>query len=631
MNVNHPEEQTFLKRLTTVVEANLSDENFSVEKLAELAGLSRSMLHRRLIKLTGKSATELITETKLEKAKDLLMKGDFTSAEIAYKVGFSSPSYFNKVFRKHFNQSPGEVRKKSIQNHVQTQKWSVEEWSDHHDKKRFGFKQKLTIWSIVAILVVAVAIAVYNRIYLIEKSIAVLPLYNLTGQPENDFFAEGMHDAIIGELGKLSNLRVISRTSTLRYHDSDMLLKDIANELRVNIIVEASLVSVGDSLKLLIQLIDVLPKERHLLSTEYNDEMKNVLKIHSLVVKDIAQKINLKITKGEEERLKQSRTVDPETYKAYLRGMYHISKGTPEAFEKGINYLHEAIEKDPGDPFAYAALALGYANIGHGQLNAKEAFNRATTAAKTAIKIDPTIDEAYTALAILHLYQSWDWPQAKEAFENAIKQNPNNEIAHAHFAWYHVLFSDFDKAIYHGKKAAELNPLYVSYSTWLALLYYSNKQYNEAEHWAKLALELKENTPYGNLVMGWVNLHREKYDEAIAFHEKLPISNYYNVMRGYAYLKAGQKERAMELWKEMEELSKTQSINSCYRGFMAAYLGFTDKSFELLNEAFDKKQYPIAYINFYPYTEDIRNDPRYDRLLRKLNLPHEKVLMVTNW
>jgi tetratricopeptide (TPR) repeat protein len=129
--------------------------------------------------------------------------------------------------------------------------------------------------------------------------------------------------------------------------------------------------------------------------------------------------------------------------------------------------------------------------------------------------------------------------------------------------------------------------------------------------------------------MGWINLKREKYNEAIAYHEKLPTGNYYNMMRGYAYLKAGQRERAMELWKEMEELAKTQDINTCYRGFMAAYMGFTDKSFELLNEAIDKKQYPITYINLYPYTEDIRKDPRYGELLRKLNLPYEKILMVS--
>ena len=278
-----------------------------------------------------------------------------------------------------------------------------------------------------------------------ERSIAVLPLHNLTGQVENNYFVDGMHDALIGELGQIGSLRVISRTSTLRYRDSNILLKDIAHELGVNTIVEGSIIGAGDSLRILIQLIDVYPKERHIFANEYPDGMHNVLTVQSSAVKDIAKKINVKLSKNEEQRLAKQRTVNPETYKAYLRGMYYLNQGTEESFEKGINYLQEAIDKDPGDPYAYAGLAVGYAMVGHGQLNSEEAFLRATSAAKKAIKLDPTIDEAYTALSILYLYDVWDWSLTKEAFENALANNPNNEIAHAHFAWYYVLFRGYGK------------------------------------------------------------------------------------------------------------------------------------------------------------------------------------------
>lgn len=619
--------EQFTDIISRIIEDNIDNENFSVEDLAKGAGLSRSMLHRKLKKLTGKSASDLITEKRLLRAKELLENDVATASEIAYRVGFNSPSYFNKVFKKHFKISPGEVRKHS--KITKNQKASDLELGrlDYFQRKTKLLRSKEMI-AFLAIIVTGVVI--YLGLILFrstERSIAVLPLNNLTGQAENDYFVNGMHDALIGELGKLSALRVISRKSTLRYRDSDMLLPDIAKELGVNTIVEGSVLGVGDSLRILIQLIDVFPKERHILANEYTEGLQNVLAMQFSAVKDIANKIDIKISKPEQERLEQARTVNPETYKAYLRGMYYINLGTPENFEKGIKYLLESIDKDPADPFAYAALALGYANVGHGQLDAAEAFRRAISAANTAIKLDPTIDEAYTAQALIYLYQYWEWDKAKEAFESAIKQNPNNALAHAHFAWYHILFYDLEKAIYHGKKAADLNPLYVSYNAWLSLIYYKNKEYNEAESWAKKALELRENVPYANYALGLVNLHRKNYTEAIVFHEKLPVNDHFKTLLGYAYVKAGKKEKALVLWNEMEEKSKNQWVNPCYRGMMAVYLGFTDKAFELLNEACDKKFYPINYIHYFPFIKEIWSDPRYAELLKKMNLPHPNVTM----
>ena len=176
-----------------------------------------------------------------------------------------------------------------------------------------------------------------------------------------------------------------------------------------------------------------------------------------------------------------------------------------------------------------------------------------------------------------------------------------------------------------------LEPFSASYTAWLALLYYHNKEYDKAELWARKALALKDNVPYGNLTLGWVCIQKKMYQHAIEYYEKLPVNGaYWQTLRGYAYVKAGQREKALALWNELEVLSKKQSVNSCYRGMMAAYLGFTDKAFELLNDAYKNKIYPIIYINFYPCTEDLRNDPRYHALLRKMNLPHTGLLLSSN-
>ena len=610
----------FLLKVHQGIDDNLDNENFSVEELAQNVGLSRSMLHRKLIKLIGKSASDLITEKRLNRAKELLEKDTATVSEIAYRVGFNSPSYFNKVFKTHYKVSPGNVRKGVI----------IKGDGLSKDQKRF------IPWKVIIIIFIVLTIGgglfyASKIVTTPERSIAVLPFNNLTGQAENAYFIDGMHDALIGELGRIVSLRVISRTSTLRYRESDMLLKDIAQELGVNTIVEGSILGAGDSLRILIQLIDVYPKERHLLANEYHDKMQNVLTVQNSAVQDIAKKIKLKLSKTEEQRFKKNRTVNQESYKDYFRGMYYMNQGTNESFEKGIKFLLGAIERDPGDPFAYGGLALGYATMGHGQLDSKEAFNRATVAAKKAIKLDPSLDEAYTALASLYLYDTRDWTVTKKAFENALANNPNNEYAHAHFAWYHVLFDDMEKTLYHAHKAAVLEPFSPAYKSWLAALYFYYKEYDKAGYWAGKAIELKENNPYGNYVMALVNLQKKKYKLAVEYIENLPEKGvYWKTIRGYVYVRANKREKALAYWDEIEEYSKTHWTNPCHRGMMAAYLGFTDKAFELLNTAVENNTYPIAYLQTYPFTEDIENDPRFQALYQKMNLPYKRTIISSN-
>ena len=353
-----------------------------------------------------------------------------------------------------------------------------------------------------------------------------------------------------------------------------------------------------------------------------------VLHIQNRAVKDIAGKIKIKLTESEKNNLTKAHSVNPETYKAYLRGMYYLNKGTVEDFETGIKYLQEAIGKDPGEPFAYAALALGYATAGHGQLNPEQTFIRASAAAQKAINLDPTIPEAYTALAMLYLYNAWDLPSAREAFENAIFNQPNNEIAHAHFAWYYVLNNNKDKAIYHAKKATMIEPLSPAYKSWLALIYCYFEEYEEAEYWAEKSFELNENIPYGNFSKGWTCLQKDEYQKAIEYANKIPEYDWYwKMLKGYIYLKAGERERALEYYNNMVEYSKNNWVNYAVMGMMAANLGFSDKAFEYLEKAVEQKLYPLNFINFYPSSENIRLDPRYNDLMHKLNLPTNNMLV----
>ena len=606
-------EDQFLTIIDQIIDDNIDNENFSVEDLAGKAGLSRSMLHRKLKKLTGKSASDRITETRLKHAKNLLENDVATVSEIAYRVGFNDPSYFNRVFKKHFNVSPGDVRRiVAVDPEILSPARS----------KGYKLSVRITVILLIIIVTGGGVYYIFKGLRPSEVSIAVLPFHNLTGQSENDYFVDGMHDALIGELGLIGSVRVISRTSTLPYRNNDMLLPDIARELGVNTIVEASVMAIGDSIKFLIQLIDVFPKERHLLKNEYYDAMHNVVKIQTTAVVDIAQKIRIRLSEDEEQLLEKSRTVNPETYQAYLKGMYYINQGTRESIETGLDYLAKAIERDPSDPYAYAGFALGKAIQGHGMIASQESFRSARAAAEKALIIEPTNDEAHTALALLYLYQYWDWPKAQEAFEKAISNNPNNVIAHAHYAWYHVLQGDMNKSIFHAKKAVDLDPLSASYQSWLAWLYYDNEDYDQAEFWARSSLELSDNIPWGNMVLGWTYLKNRQFGEALETHEKLPNKTpRWKWFRCRTYVLAGEREKAISIWNELEELSENQWVNPFYLGMIAGILGYSDRAFELINEAYDNKYFPLIYIDVFPTVEFIRNDPRYNTLLQKMNLP----------
>lgn len=621
-------EDQFLTIIDQIIDDNIGNEDFSVEDLAQQAGLSRSMLHRKLIKVTGKSASLRITEKRLEHARNLLENDVATVSEVAYRVGFSDPSYFNKVFKKHYQVSPGNVKKNLKIDNNKPLKEQDPEIPASSKTKGYRSSVRVALFLIVIIISGGGLFYIFRGLRPTEVSIAVLPLHNLTGQPENDYFVDGMHESLIGELGQLGVPRVISRTSTLGFRNSDMLLPEIAKKLDVNTIVEGSVMAIGDSIKFLIQLIDVFPKERHLLKKEYSDVVQNVVKIQTIAVKDIAEKIRIRLSENEEQLLEEARKVNPETHQAYLRGMYFLNQGTFESTKTGLAFLEQAIKKDPGDPSAYAGFALGKAIQGHGAIAPRESFRSAKAAADKALIIDPSNDEAHTALALLYLYQYWDWPKAQEAFEKAISNNPNNVIAHAHYAWYHVLIGNINQSIFHAKRAVELDPLAASYQSWLAWLYYHNDDYDQAELWTRKSLELSPDIPWGNMVLGWTYLKNTQFDKAIEVHERLPNNTArWRWFRCRTYVLAGEKEKAISIWNELEELSENQWINPFYLGMIAGVLGDTDRAFELINEAVDNKYFPLTYMDVFPSSDFIKNDPRYRAILQKMNLPFDRTLL----
>lgn len=458
------------------------------------------------------------------------------------------------------------------------------------------------------------------------NSIAILPLNNLTGDPDQDYFADGMHETLTAVMAQISALRVISRTSTDVYRAVSRPLPEIARELRVAHIIEGSVLRSGDRIQLTLQLIDAETDE-HIWAENFDRDIKDILKLQSEVARTVAERISVKLTLDEDQRLADTREVNPETYRAYLRGIYYLNQFTPEGFAKGLAYLHEAVASDPGDPLAYAALARGYALIGHSASPPPDAWARAKDTATKAALLDPDLPEAHTALAEIKLYYDWDWEGARESFEKAIELNPSQDWAHAHYGWYFQLTGDAERAIEEMKKAQAIGPLMPLWPTWVGWLYWGENELYEALAYAHKAVELSPDFSWGLYVLGGVQTAMENYDEALATFERLrPIqTNIANWGLAMAYIDMGRRDDAVKVAAELAENPGQKDL--LFLGMIHAMLGNEEEALKWLEAAHD------AHIDWFPWVgsgagseftrmlSSISDQPRFRTLIEDLDLP----------
>jgi TolB-like protein/AraC-like DNA-binding protein/Tfp pilus assembly protein PilF len=618
-------DEVFLKKLREAVLSNLHNEQFGVTELSEEVAISRFQIHRKLKSLLGKSVSQFIREIRLEEAMKMLRADAATAAEIAYKVGFSSPSYFNKCFHDLYGCSPGEVKNRNME--ISPENLHTPLVSDPTipitTPKR---KVNLKIVAAVSVILVMSAFLLYSLRSKKEGqvSVAILPLENLTGYPDQAYFVDGMHDALIGELGQISALRVVSRTSTLRYPKKEMLLQDIARELGVDVIVEGSVYGGGDSVRIQLQLIEAFPKERHIWAKEYFEDTRKVLAVHSTIVSDIAKEIQVKLSPEEQLRLGQTRNVNPEIYRAYLRAMFQINQLLPEEVEKGISQLHEAIKVDPGDPLLWAALSIGYGTLNHGPATTPEAIANSKAAARRALELDPNLAEVHLAMAMIALYDEWDWKLAEERFSRALEINPNLAEAHAHYAWLKMLFGDTDKVLFHGQKAVELDPFSVVYSSYLASEYWWLGHQDEAMKQIDKALKFAPDNGFSLFVQGNIYSSKGMVDEALAAHKKAYAngSKQWRWTLGQTYAAVNKRDEAIKIIEEIK--ADPTPIDTWGLAEIYATLNDADEAFHWLEEGSKIRFSWIPWIAWNPNYKNLHHDARFEAMLKKLNLPSQK-------
>jgi TolB-like protein/Tfp pilus assembly protein PilF len=453
-------------------------------------------------------------------------------------------------------------------------------------------------------------------------SIAVLPFENLTNDTEQQYFVDGITDELIGQLGRIGAMRVISRTSVMQYKGVKKPLPEIAQELNVDALVEGSVQQIGSSVSVRVRLIDALPAERNLWEETYDQAMTDVLVMYSDITRAIAREIKVKLTPEEDIRLTAAREVNPETYEAYLKGMFYLNKGTPEEFEQAMAYFHEAVKTNPTDPLAYAGLALGYVTLGHNPYGPGDAWARARAAADRALRLDSTLAEAHAALADFKLYGEWDWAGAEQGFQRTNELNPNLAMNHYHYAWYLALFGRLDEAIREHKRAQELDPFEPLHTVWLGYLYFWDEQFEKAMDEARKALELNPDDPTSHWLMGEVYAEKEMYEEAIAAAQNAAelAPSEYRWALGRIYALTGQTEEARKIIAELEEKEATP-WGTLTLGYLCATLGEMDRAFQWLEAAYELHTAWLPWIRVDHITKPLRDDPRFKDLLHRMNLP----------
>lgn len=448
------------------------------------------------------------------------------------------------------------------------------------------------------------------------RSLVVLPLKNLSGDPAQEYFADGMTEALITDLAKLGSLRVISRTTAMQYKNSNKALPQISHELNVDGVLEGSVIRAGDNVRITIQLIQALPEEHQLWTEQYDRNLRNVMALHSDVAHSIAHELKLKLLPTDQVR---SSTVNPEAYDAYLKGMFYLNQATPEGTTKGLTFLNEAVQKDPTNALPYAYLALGYATLGHGPSPPPDAFPLAREKALKALEIDETIAEAHLVLAELTMYdeKTWDWPSADLRLKRAMELNPTLAAADAHYAWYVVLFDRWDEGFAYMKRAQEVDPLAPLWPAWQGSLYWWVGRSGEAIPECKKALELNPNFPVALSVLGRAYSDTGKHEEAIAAQQKAAaLNSSYLWSLGYAYARAGKRTDAL---RTAQEIKRTQGDRYELAVIYAA-LGNNEEALGSLETSYAQGKLSPWVRNLHVFA-NLRNDPRFQELVRKMNLP----------
>lgn len=455
-----------------------------------------------------------------------------------------------------------------------------------------------------------------------EVSLAVLPFTDYTGRDGMEWLVAGQQETLITELSRISRikpLRIISRYTVDTFKNSGKSIPELARELDVDYLVEASVMADEDTVNMQLRLVEVSPQENVIWSESCSSEYSQLLKLHGGIALQIAEEMELEMSQAEVDFLREDREVDPEAYKAYMQGLYHLNQMTPEEMDKGIELLIDAVSADPTEAFTHAALATGYIEIGHSPMDRGRALPKALEAANRAFELDSTLPELLYNMAAVKLYWTWEWEGSENYFLRALELNPNNAMAHYHYSWGLYLWGRMEEAIREHKLAQKYDPLNPLHTAWLAALYNFDGQYELAIETANEAMDIQEDYVVSHFVLGLTYLEMGEYEKAIEANRRVR-----EIMPAWSYPLArslvisGREEEARKLMKEYMKLTDNP-FTALQKANFHATLGDPGEALRYLE--FEPHHAWLAWAPILPWWSDLWEIPGFEEFRERVNLP----------
>lgn len=457
-------------------------------------------------------------------------------------------------------------------------------------------------------------------------SIAVLPMENLSGDASQDYFADGMTDELIANLARISSLRVISRTTAMDYKGTHESLEKIAHDLKVDAVVEGTVLRSGDRVRITAELVQV-STDRHLWADTYESQMDDIFALQNRVATAIVSQIRIKLTPQDKENLATSHPINSDAFEDYLKGRYYWSKRSEDALGTAIHYFQSATEKDPKYALAYAGLADCYGILGAaivGTVPTSEVAPKAKLAANKAVALDPSLAETQTALATVQFNYDWNWKAAESGFQRAIQLNPSYSTAHQRYSLYLMAMGRTEDSLTEMNRARTLDPLSISTNFSLGWRLYMARRYDDAIAQLLNTIEMDPTYMLAHIVLGQSYEQKGRYADAINELRKAsalaPNSPPVLAALGHVYAVSGRRAEALQLLADLKSQSTRRYVSPFYLAFICAGLDDHEQALAWLNKSYEDRSNNTIFLNEVPQFDNLRSDPGFQNLRQRIGV-----------
>src|SRR5579872_4280138 len=456
--------------------------------------------------------------------------------------------------------------------------------------------------------------------------VAVLRLENSGGSPETEFLSDGVSDSLITRLSQLASLRVISRTSVLRYKGQAIDPGAVGRELEVDAVLTGRMVTRGNALSISLELIDVRDNSV-LWAGRYNRSIDDLVTVEDKISQSVAEKLEVKLTGGSHTLLPKRSKQNPEAYRLYLKGRYYWNKRTGDAVKRGLDYFHQVIELDPVYGLAYAGIADSYSMmVFNNMISPRDGLPKARAAATRALELDESLAEARSSEAFVKLFYDWDWAGAEREFHRTFEVDPNYSIARQWYAMELAALGRHEEAVRENERGLEIDPLSLSINSTSSLLLYFVRQYDQGLEQGLATVEMDPNFFSSHFVSGLALEQKGHLEKAIVeFRASADLSGRWPLFvgsYGHACAAAGEQQEAQKVIAELRDTSVRKYVSSFAVASVYAGSGDKDLTLDWLEKAYDERAAWMIFLNVHPYFDFLRSDTRFQKLLRKIGLPN---------